>query len=237
MILSFETYLQKVDEGLIKTYNIDFVIDKSMQLLSSLNTRFSIIKNPNNTIKLTIYDFKKIYIDELFNLLNSNFTNMFGWYPSYMYMINTAGIENHMNYDERYLKEVHLYLDEVSILYESNFDEEVDIPDLLYHISISEYKNKILSNGIFPKSKSKLSSHGNRIYVCKSIEDCMEIIPKMKFYFFNKNNRINKKWIIYEISTNNLKNIKMYKDPNFINKGYYITNNIPPNNIKVVSEE
>lgn len=234
-MLKFNEYINHINEGLLKTYNIDFVIDKSLQLLSHLNVNFDIIKNPNNTIKLIIFNFNKVYIDKLFDMLNSNFVNMFGWYPSYMYITNNANMKNQMNYDENYLKKVHLYLTKVSIIYESKFDEEINLPNKLYHISIQEYKNKILKNGITPKTKSKLSSHGNRIYVCKNIQDCLELIPRMNFYFFDKKN-INTKWLIYEIDTENL-DLKLYKDPNYINKGYYLLGNIPPKNIKIIKEE
>lgn len=235
-MLNFTEYINNLNEGLIKTYDIDFVIDKSLQLLSVLNINFDIQKNPNNTIKLNLYNFNKIYIDYLFDLLNSNFVNMFGWFPSYMYMTNLSGMKSQMNYDEKYLKNTYLYLNEVSIIYESKFDIEIDIPKKLYHISIKEYKNKILSNGIIPKSKSKLSLHDNRIYVCSKLEYCLDMIPKMRFYFFNKNPKINTQWIIYEIITENL-DLKLYKDPNYLNKGYYLLGNISPNNVKVAKEE
>ena len=147
-MLNFTEYINNLNEGLIKTYDIDFVIDKSYQMLSVLNIKFDIQKNPNNTIKLNLYNFNKVYIDYLFDLLNSNFVNIFGWFPSYMYMTNLSGMKNQMNYDEHYLKNTYLYLNEVSIIYESKFDIEVKIPDKLYHVSIKEYKNKILSKGI-----------------------------------------------------------------------------------------
>jgi len=236
MILNFKYYLEKIDEGLIKTYNIDFVIDKSTQLLSVLNVRYKIEKNPNSSIKLIIYDFNKIYIKELFNLLNTNFVNLFGWFPSYMYIKNLSGMENQMNYDQNYLIRTYEYLSEVSIIFESKFDIEVKIPNKLYHISIQEYKNKILKKGIIPKSKSKVSLHDGRIYVCSSIENCLDLIPQMKFYFFNKNININTKWIIYEINTDDLK-MSLYKDPNYPEKGYYLIGNIPPENIKVKNYE
>ena len=57
----------------------------------------------------------------------------------------------------------------------------------------------------------------------------------MKFYFFNKNRKINTKWIIYEIKTND--GLKLYKDPNFLNKGYYLLGNISKDNIKIIDKE
>lgn len=235
MIYSFPKYLQHIKEGLIKTYDIDFVLDKSIRELDVLNVKYKIEKKINNTIKLTIYNFNKVYIKHLFGLLNKNFTNLFGWFPTYMYITNLSGMSNAMNYDENYLKTTYEYLDEVSIIYESKFDIETEIPNKLYHISIQEYMNKILSIGLVPKTKNKKSSHGERIYVCKSVEDCLFLVEKMKFYFFSKD-KINTNWIIYEIDTKDL-NLLLYNDPNFINKGYYLLGNVPPMNIKVVLKE
>jgi len=43
----------------------------------------------------------------------------------------------------------------------------------------------------------------------------------------NKKDKINTDWIIYEIDTKNID--KLYKDSNYIDKGYYIVDNINPN--------
>ena len=236
MILSFKTYLEQINEGLIKSYDIDFVIDKGSQHISVLNIPFNILKLPNNSIKLNLLNFNKVNIDHLFNLLNSTFTNLLGWFPSYMFITNFSGMKNQMNYDENYLKNTYEYLTDVSIIYESKFDKEVQIPTKLYNLSIQEYENKILSIGICPKSKNKLSSHGDRIYVCSNLDDCIDLIPKMKFYFYNKNKKINTKWVIYEIDTDNL-NLTLYKDSNYIEKGFYLLGNIPSNKIKIIKKE
>lgn len=232
---NFDEYINSINEGLIKTYDIDFTILTARRELSLLNVPFDIIKKENGTIILSLKYFFKVYIEEVFNFLYQTFTNILGWFPSYMYMCNTAGMESQMNYDEKYLKFNQNYLQKVSIIYESKFDEVVNLPEKLYHLSIQEYENKIIRIGICPKSKSKLSSHAGRIYVCDKLDSCLELIPKMKMYFFNKRN-INTKWIIYEIDTSGL-DIKLYKDPNFPNKGYYTTGNIPPNKIKVSTKE
>ena len=236
MILDFEKYLNNINEGLLKSYDIDFVIEKSYMQLSILNTDFTIDKLKNNTIKLTIFNFKNTLIDSIFNLLNSNFVNMFGWFPSYLYLENTVGQKTRMNYDEKYLKRIYKYLDNISIIYESKFNDELNISDKLYHISIQEHENKIIKYGIIPKTKNKISSHGNRIYVCMDLESCYNLIGRMSFYFFDSNPKINTKWVIYEINTNEL-DIKLYKDPNYLNKGGYLLGNIPPTNIKIIKKE
>jgi len=63
---------------------------------------------------------------------------------------------------------------------ESKFDEIVeDIPNKLYHLSINEYKDKIIKYGLYPKSKNKLTSHLDRIYLCDNINDCKILINRM----------------------------------------------------------
>jgi hypothetical protein len=51
----------------------------------------------------------------------------------------------------------------------------------------------------------------------------------------NKLNKINTDWIIYEIDTKNIE--KLYKDPNYIDKGYYIVDNINPKDIIIYDKE
>lgn len=235
-VYNFNQYLLSINEGLLKTYDVDFVVLKSLERLSVINVPIYIIKLPNNTIKLDIKLFNKVQIDKLFDLLNSNFTNLFGWYPSYMYITNLSGVENNMPYDENYLKRTKDYLSAVSIIYQSKFDLVSEMPPKIYHLSIKEYQNKILSIGIVPKSKSKISSHGDRIYVCKDIEDCKDLIPKMSFWFYNKNTNIDTKWVIYEIDTTGL-DLRLYEDPNYPGKGFYLLGNVPRENIKVIDSE
>ena len=113
----------------------------------------------------------------------------------------------------------------------------------LYHLSVQEYKDKILKNGIFPKSKSKLSSHVDRVYLYKTIDDCKILIPQMKLHYSeemnvnhyelgNKKWRKNTKWIIYKI----IGDYKLYKDPRY-DGGYYTMDNIDPNNISIIEIE
>ena len=59
----------------------------------------------------------------------------------------------------------------------------------------------------------------------------------MKLNYSEKSslNKINDKWIIYEIDTKGL-DIKLYKDPNYSN-GYYVVDNIYHSNIKIYEKE
>jgi hypothetical protein len=132
------------------------------------------------------------------------------------------------------------FISKVNIIFESKFDIESNIPDKLYHLSIKEFQKSILKTGISPKSKSKISYHDSRIYVCKSILACKTLIPNMKMIYnqqkwSNPKSKINDTWIIYEIDTKDL-DIKLYYDPNYLG-GYYTLSNIPPKNIKIIDFE
>lgn len=150
-------------------------------------------------------------------------------------------MKNELIYDEDFLKNNKEKINKVIITYESKYDIETNLPTKLYHLSVQQYESQILKNGLYPKSKNKKSLSLDRIYVCKKVEDCYLLINKMKNEYvykisINKLNNINYKWIIYEIDTKELE-ISIYKDPNYINRGYYITDNIKPVNIKIYDKE
>jgi hypothetical protein len=165
-----------------------------------------------------------------------------------MHLINTNGLPISKRYDESELKLKQDIISEVKIDFNSKFDEiETNSPSKLYHLSIQEYENRILKNGLFPKSKSKISSHTERVYLCKSTQDCGSLIPQMKLHYSeekdinlytlgNKKWRKNTKWIIYEIDNSGKNKIVLYKDPGYIN-GYYTLDNINPEFIEVNSRE
>ena len=209
--------------------------------LYSLRYDFSIKKNINNTFQISLHNFNHIqniilYLDTLHTIT----IDRHGWFPSKMDIIDWCGSKNKMSYNEEYLIEKIEYFEDVTITYESKFDIEKNIPKFLYHISIREFEYSVLKNGLIPKSKSKLSTHLDRIYMCLDINSCKNLINEMKSsyisrYIKNRKNKINTKWIIYEIDTNGL-NLKLYKDPNYID-GYYSVDNIPKENIKIIDAE
>ena len=244
IIKNFKDYLDSINEGLIKTLDGEKAINYLVQTLSLLN--FDVSGNFNNDkITFTINNFDKIQynrLDDLFDTISSIMINLYGWFPSTM-LIND---KLHKKYDEDYIKLNVGDINKITIEFDSKFDEvQNDKFEKMYHITIQEYDHKIKKYGLFPKSKSKLSSHTDRIYLCKSIEDCEMLIPQMKLYYSeerdtnlyklnNKKYRKDIRWIIYEIS--NTSNLKLYKDPRYIN-GYYNLENINPQDIKEVKRE
>lgn len=248
IIKNYKDYFDSINEGLIKTLDGEKGVNYLVQTLSVLNFNVSGFFK-NDRISFTINNFNKIQnnrLDNLFDTISSIITNLYGWFPSNMIIENTSKLIINKKFDEKYLKLNNDNIESIIIEFDSKFDEiENNKFEKLYHLSIQEYDNKIKKYGLSPRSKSKLSSHTDRVYLCKSIDDCEILIPQMKLYYSeekdnniyklgNKKYRKNTKWIIYEID--NTTNTTLYKDPRYIN-GYYTLENIKPENIKEIKRE
>jgi hypothetical protein len=233
-------YLDFINEGLIKTHISDIVLNKVDFLPSNLiyNIRYTQF---DNLIHFEILHFSKLSeISKTFDAIESYFINIMGWFPSTMIIDNLSGMSNSMQYNRDYLIKCMGFIDKVNIIFESKFDTESNMPDRLYHLSIEEFEKSILKKGISPKSKSKITYHDSRIYLCKDILGCKSLIPKIKMIYTQQKwsspkSKINDKWVIYEIDTSDL-DMKLYCDPNYIG-GYYTLSNIPTKNIKIVERE
>lgn len=237
------TYSEFMLNETLKTHDINLTFDNVNRELSLLRINFNIRIN-SNKIEITLLGFRflrdiKSYLDVLNNLL----IDRHGWFPSEMEITNISNMKNILPYDEdMLLSENNTYYQDVKITYEAKYDKLVNKPNKLYHLSIQEYEKSVLERGLIPKSKSKLSKHLDRIYLCSDPKDCYNLIPKMNFiYGMNKfsNNKVNKntKWIIYEIDVKELE-IKLYQDPNYTNStASYTIDNIPSVNITIYDKE
>jgi hypothetical protein len=239
-IFNFSDFINET----LKTRDIDFTIKHVFNKLSLLRYNFSIEKlstiNTNSVGIISIKLNDVCYINNFklhLDVLNDILINEFGWFPSEIEILNLHGTIKKDKYNEEYILDKFSYFKDLTIKYEAKYDKESIIPKKLYHLSIQEYENKILKNGLVPKSKSKLTRTLDRIYLSDTQDGCFKLVNQMKFIYFNnpKKDLINTKWIIYEIDTDKT-NISLYKDPNYTN-GYYTTDNISPNSIKIVSKE
>jgi hypothetical protein len=238
------TYSEFMLNETLKTHDINLTFNNVNRELSLLRINFNIDINLNK-IEITLLGFRflrdiKSYLDVLNNLL----IDRHGWFPSEMEIINISNMKKILPYDEDFLLDMenNLYFQDVKIIYEAKYDRLVSVSNKLYHLSIQEYEKSVLKSGLIPKSKSKLSKHLDRIYLCSDPKDCYNLIPKMNFIwgmnkFSNKKSKINTKWIIYEIDTNGL-DLKLYSDPNYTNStASYTIDNIPISNILVFKKE
>jgi len=248
LIKKFKDYIDGIDEGLIKTYDSDKALEQTLSVLGLLGFNVN-GTSTKDKIKLEIFEFDKIpknQIEYFMNTIDSYLINIYGWFPSSMKIINVFGMERLLKYEERILLKNQDSISSVVIEYDSKFDQVINQDfEKLYHLSINEYNNKILKKGLYPKSKSKATSHLDRIYVCTNALDCEKLINQMKlsyshendFNVYNLGKKLYKKdtrWIIYEID--NINKYKLYKDPRYID-GYYTLQNIEPKYIKIYSKE
>jgi hypothetical protein len=252
-LYTFKDYINKINEGLIKTYDIDKTINDSIRTIKIYNIDFDIKKLDNNTFELNINNFDRIKNVDLFlRAIMDKIYNLYGWFPSKMEATNFFGNKKSFKYDENILLRPSNNITNVNITFESKFDKIFkDIPEKLYHLSIQQYENDILNKGILSKSKSKLTNHDydGRIYLCGEYEYCKSLINQMKLFYVsekddiiynskNGNKTYNKdtKWVIFEIDSK-LSNIDvLYNDPNYIH-GFYYLGNIPPVSIKILDKE
>lgn len=248
IIKYFKDYIDSVNEGLIKTYPGDKVLKDILSSLEKLHIN-STGSFEDNKIKLTINNFNNIPLNKirhLFDHIDTSIVNRGGWFPSTMKIIKLTNIHKLSKYNFDDIIRINDEIDSITITYESKFDtEESNIPDKLYHLTIKEYQKKINKIGLIPKSKSKLSSHLDRIYVCKTKQDCIDLIPKMMLYYTGEKDeniyKLGKEFfnkditpIIYEIDNSSREIDKLYLDINYGERGYYILNNILPDELKVV---
>lgn len=249
VIKHFKDYINSINEGLIKTYDGDVVLKNILNRLElfKLNVNGKFL---NNKIELTIENFNTIplnQIENIFDQIHVTIVNQGGWFPSFMKLNKLTNIKKSDKFDLYKIININNELESVTIVFESKFDDiDYDVPNKLYHLTIKEYSKKIKKNGLIPRSKSKLISHLDRIYLCKTYQDCIELIPKMMFYYTGEKDeniyRLGKKLfnkditpIVYEIDNSDKFIDKLYKDINYNERGYYTLENIPPNKIKYIT--
>ena len=243
IINNFNEYL--LNETL-KTYDINLTLNRVRSEINLLRIDAT-IRIEDSKIIININNVRYNHVFGLcLDVINTTMIDRFGWFPSKMEMVNWVGRKNTKSYNSKDLLDIYEDLDNVEITYEAKYDLESNIPNKLYHLSIQEFETKILKNGLSPRAGNKLTKHFDRIYVCNNIEDCKKLISRMKIIFYEKTYKnpklkLNDKWVIYEIDTN-LPNkphdfkLKIFKDPNYDN-GYYLVDNINPQNIKIVDKE
>lgn len=238
------TYSEFMINETLKSHDINLTYRNVSRELSLLRINFNINININK-IEITLLVFRSLRdLNSYFDVLNNLLIDRHGWFPNEMEITNISNMKMLLPYDESILKDdtKNLYYQDVKITYEQKYDQLLITPKKLYHLSIQEYENSVLKMGLIPKSKSKLSKHLDRIYLCSDSKDCYNLISKMNFIYgmkklSNKKNNLNIKWIIYEVDMDN-SYIKFYRDPNYSGStAGYIIDNIPSDKIKIFDKE
>ena len=143
--------------------------------------------------------------------------------------------KKNIKYDKNIIK--------IKLFCEPKWDNSVQAPELIYHITEQENTKFILKHGLIPRSEKKKSYHPHRIYF---ISDKKQI--KAMFMSLKQNNFFNKyknniKYDVLKIDTRNLKskgfnekdyNNVFYDDKN--SQGIYTYDRIQKENITMYKE-
>jgi len=220
-----------LNEGLITTWPLE----KTISVLRS--SKFNVHPMKNNTFKLVLSSYQRL------NKAITLASNL-GWFPSY---VETFVGDVRVDRDKYNASTVESMFDDVetaSITFEAKYDIAVhDVPKYLYHLAPRNVAAKILKFGLSPKSKSAVSSHPPRVYLGKTKHDVLLLLKRMAFVVKS----IDGKFWLLKINTNLIpayfmvlnsvqRDNKLYSDPNFLDKGLYTLNTIPPSAIEFEEE-
>lgn len=110
-------------------------------------------------------------------------------------------------------------------------ENEIDVKSIypvLYHVTKTKRVDKILKQGLVPKSKNDAFNYPDRIHLMIGPRNPM-IVKSFGWSLYSKSkDKSDSKYTILEIDTSKLPdNIKFYGDPDYA-KGLYTLDNIPP---------
>lgn len=213
-------YLDYIKESRYKTHGLNTVKRQLPLFLRSIKSISDIEYN---------YDTDD-FIIKIKNLTKSSLESLIsrceilGYYPSVFNVNNEYIIESDIDTLDDFIQLIKKYdikkSDNIWIQFESWLDQEVVVPDLLYHITKTKYIDKIKRYGISPRAKHKISYHPDRIYLVDNYLVAIDMLKQLK--------EIDKdEYTLIKIKPD--KSVLLLRnDPNY-NRGYYTNQNIPPN--------
>jgi hypothetical protein len=216
----FETYKEEFEiyEGLITSRPLHTVI-------SILSKKYTVKANyTHNTFSLRyifLNDIKtaKKQLQEILAI-----TNNLGWFPAFISSYNESNTYTNSKYSiEDFTNFIDNNFLEILFTFEAKYDIPVEkYPSILYHVCNINVADKILKYGLSPKTRSKKAYHPERIYITKTLNDAYLIANNFK-------TETQKDFAILKIDTKTVKDyLQLFKDPNFIERGYYTLNHITP---------
>lgn len=210
-------------EGLIHTVAMDDTVDM-LEKWGGATEKFKVIPK-SQKIQLNFID--RLTEDEFTHLLK--LINNLGWFVSGVLIFRSdlkwekfdlnSFLKN--DFDRRW----------ISFQLEAKYDLEADVYDfdILFHVAPLENRDKILRIGLVPRSKEKILSHPERIYLTDTEEDANNIA-----FQFQRGNE-SSKWTLLQIDFKGVRknnpSIRLFSDPNF-RRALYTLSNIPPQFLK-----
>lgn len=204
-------------EGLILTHSLNKiknVIEKHYTAKFFNEENYFLINyNFNNDLIIAEKELDKMLI-----LMNN-----LGWFPSQ--------IKINIGYKfsiDKFISLIKENIIDLIISFEAIYDNPVDIPDVMYHVTKLKYVDKILKRGLIPKRQEKLTAHPNRIYFTKTLDDALFFIDQLYMRTEEENEEA---LSILKIDTKDIKNqMRLFRDPNFKSGknyiGFFTLNNI-----------
>jgi hypothetical protein len=232
----FIFYGQILEEQIINEF-ITQTIDSNKtikELENRFNKKFAVsgVVDNNDIIILFKKGYENLFPSqyEYINEINK-FMDSFGWFPASI---------NGFKFNEKILTAKKNTTDEIRIRYETKYDAQI-IPNekYYYHLSPDTFWSQIKSNGLTPKSKSKLSNHPERVYLIKKHDpdEFIDMAKKLFNYVNPKNKEYIRDYYVLRIDVEALIKSgrdKFYKDPNYI-LGIWTYENIPPSYVEKIA--
>jgi hypothetical protein len=212
-------------EGLITSYPLHEVIGILERKGYNVKGNY---KNNTFSLKFEFSEDKNKAYSEFEEIMR--ITNNCGYFCSNMKGENKENEFKIFKYSlEKFKDLIDIEFNLINFSFEAKYDIIIErIPEVLYHLTPTRNVPKILKNGLVPKSRSKKAYHPDRIYLAKKIED----LSPLSIDFYEGTNI--REWTILKINTEIISDyFKIYKDPNFEDKGYYTLNTIHPIAIKI----
>lgn len=116
------------------------------------------------------------------------------------------------------------------------FEREGDIT--FYHIAPSYLKEKIMTNGLEPRSKNNFLKYPDRMYLFPKNVNRDEISSLAEMLYAQDTNPTKDgKYSLFGVKIRDLNDIKIYPDRNMFDiVGYFTYDNIPPSNVTHVED-
>jgi len=228
MIKEYNSFISHLKEGLIKTYPTKTAIRVISKFLGINKIQHNIGENEDTQTIFFKMISGHIKSNLILNILRE--VGLCGYFISNydFYDKNDTHIDYLIHDDlisDDFIKNIDSKIKNsfyTQITIEAKMNELLEVPDKLYHVTLTSNEAKIKRVGLIPKSKNKRSNHNDRIYFGFD-----PIVVKNLSYQFKSGD-----YILLEISTD--KSIKLYNDPDFHKNGCYTYENIKPGNIKVI---
>lgn len=229
----FYTSENKLNEGLIKTYDIYSANDSINNMLVNFGNIDNISTIQENKIIVSLYTLEQKHVFKLLTLFNT-----LGYFISIVYITNKLNKEIKFTWEkfkDLYFTDYTLEnFTSIKFELEPKYDIRINPNETVYHITEEKYLQKIFSKGLLPKNVGLLKSHPERLYIANTL-DAAKIYLKSKERYYKLNGLDVPNFIILEINLKDL-NINFYLDPNKID-GFYTLEPISKDRIKIYQEE